>query len=91
MSRRGKPSLRLAAEFLSRDIADEAWSLLMEKGVPATLEHTPRSLGQGGYTRLLIPEDDLDAARQLLEPMVSRDRLRLRRAGPTAQWLWDAS
>ncbi len=74
MSRRRDPRLLPAAEFLHRGIADEAWSLLMEEGIPATLEHTPRSFGQGGYTRLLVPGDEIDAAQLLLEPMVARDR-----------------
>lgn len=69
-----RPKLRPAAEFLDRALADEAWALLMEEGIPVTLEHTPRSFGQGGYTRVYVPDADLDAAQALLGDLVRQDR-----------------
>ena len=74
MRRREKPKLRPAAEFIDRDIADEAWAALADAGVPGTLEHTPRSFGQGGYTRLYVAASDLSSAQELLRDFVIRDR-----------------
>jgi hypothetical protein len=68
-----KPRLVPAAELRERALADEAWAVLMDEGVPATLEHTPRSFGQGGYTRVFVPEANLETAQRLIEPIVMRD------------------
>ena len=69
-----RPKLRPAAEFLDRVLADEAWALLMDEGIPVTLEHTPRSFGQGGYTRVYVPDTEVAAAQGLLDELVRRDR-----------------
>jgi hypothetical protein len=74
VSPRDRPRLAPAAQFTDRSLADEAWTALIEEGVPATLEHTPRSFGQGGYTRVYVPEDDLERAQELLTSIVARDR-----------------
>ncbi len=76
MSRRDDPKLRPAAQFSDRSVADEAWAALMEEGVPATIEHTPRTLGQGGFTRVYVPEEELSRAQGLLAPFVARDSSR---------------
>ena len=71
---RRRRKLSPAAEFADRTIADEAWATLMAAEVPATLEHTPQSLGQRGYTRLYVPVDRLDDAQRLIQSYVRRDR-----------------
>lgn len=45
----------------------------MEEGVPASLEHTPRTFGQGGFTRVYVPEQDLSRAQKVLSPYVARE------------------
>ena len=74
MSPRGRPRLVPAAQLTDRSLADEAWAVLMADEVPVTLEHTPRSFGHGGFTRVYVPEEHLTRAQELLGEIVARDR-----------------
>ena len=73
MSPRRRPRLAPAAQLTDRSLADEAWAVLLADEIPATLEHTPRSLGHGGFTRVYVPEEHLTRAQELLGAIVARD------------------
>lgn len=55
-----------AALFTDRDKADDAWGVLTEAGIPASVITDPGILGK--YELLLMVErDDLERAQRLLE------------------------
>ena len=62
-----------AAVLPSREDADEAWGILADAGIPATVVTDPGILGK--YELLLmVDRDDLAAAQQALGPFMEKLR-----------------
>lgn len=57
--------LVVVASFTNRDAADEAWGVLTEEGIPASVITDPGILGRYSLS-LMVERDDLDRARQTL-------------------------
>ncbi len=58
-----------AASFTDRDKADEAWGVLTEAGMPASVITDPGILGKYELS-VMVQRDDLEKAQRLLAPLV---------------------
>lgn len=54
-----------AATFTSRDKADEAWGLLADEGIPATVVTDPGILGSY-KVHVMVARDDLERAQRVI-------------------------
>jgi hypothetical protein len=61
-----------AALFTDRDKADDAWGILTEAGVPASVITDPGMLGKYELS-VMVERDDLDRAQELLAPLVTKE------------------
>lgn len=59
-----------AALFTDREKADEAWSVITEAGIPASVITDPGMLGKYELS-LMVERDDLEKAQKLLAPLIS--------------------
>ncbi len=62
-----------AAIFTDRDVADEAWGLLADADIPATIVTDPGMLGAYSV-QVMVDRSDLEAAQVVLAPLVRRRR-----------------
>jgi len=62
-----------AAVFSDRDLADEAWGLLVDAEIPATIVTDPGMLGAYSV-QVMVDRSDLEAAQAVLAPLVRRSR-----------------
>jgi hypothetical protein len=62
-----------AAVFTDRDLADEAWGLLVDADIPATIVTDPGILGSYSV-QVMVDRGDLEAAQAVLAPLVRRGR-----------------
>jgi hypothetical protein len=62
-----------AAVFDNRDDADEAWSLLVEAGIPSTVITDPGILG-AYRVEVVVDRNDLEAAQTALAPFINSRR-----------------
>jgi hypothetical protein len=62
-----------AAVFTDRDLADEAWGLLADAEIPATIVTDPGMLGAYSV-QVMVDRSDLEAAQAVLAPLVRRSR-----------------
>ena len=62
-----------AAVFSDRDLADEAWGLLVDAEIPATIVTDPGMLGAYSV-QVMVDRSDLEAAQVVLAPLVRRRR-----------------
>lgn len=60
-----------AAVFTDRSLADEAWGLLAEADIPATIVTDPGMLGAYSV-QVMVDRSDLEAAQKVLAPLVRR-------------------
>ena len=63
-------NLVVAALFDDRSKAEEAWGLLVDEGVPASLITDPGLLG-GYELSVMVERDDLERVQELLAPLFS--------------------
>ena len=61
-----------AALFTDRDKADEAWGVLTEAGVPASVITDPGMLGKYELS-VMVERENLERAQRLLAPLIGRD------------------
>jgi hypothetical protein len=61
-----------AATFTNRDIADEAWGMLADAGIAATVITDPGILG-AYQLHVMVDRADLDRAQAVLAPFIARD------------------
>lgn len=61
-----------AALFTDRDKADEAWGILTEAGIPASVITDPGMLGKYELS-VMVERDDLGRAQKLLAPLIGTD------------------
>lgn len=62
-----------AAVFTERSLADEAWGLLADADIPATIVTDPGMLGAYSV-QVMVDRGDLEAAQRILAPLVGRNR-----------------
>lgn len=62
-----------AAVFTDRALADEAWGLLSDADIPATIVTDPGMLGAYSV-QVMVDRADLEAAQRVLAPLVRRSR-----------------
>jgi len=62
-----------AAVFTDRGLADEAWGLLVDAEIPATIVTDPGMLGAYSV-QVMVDRSDLEAAQAVLAPLVRRSR-----------------
>jgi hypothetical protein len=62
-----------AAVFTRREDADEAWGMLQEAGIVATVVTDPGILG-AYEVQVMVNRSDLDDAMRVLAPPVNRNR-----------------
>ena len=60
-----------AAVFADRATADEAWGLLAEAGIPATVVTDPGILG-AYEVQVVVHRSDLEEAQRVLAPLIDR-------------------
>ena len=60
------------AEFDSRDVAEEAWAVLEEAGIPANLLTEPGSLGSPVLHRIEVEQPNVSTAQPLIAHLVRR-------------------
>jgi hypothetical protein len=60
------------AEFNDAAPADEAWTVLDEAGLAASVVTDPASLGSPEVTRIYVARIDVDEAQRLIAPIVNR-------------------
>ncbi|RLE16323.1 MAG: hypothetical protein DRJ28_01930 [Actinobacteria bacterium] len=61
-----------AALFNDRKKADDAWGILTEAGVPASVITDPGMLGKYELS-VMVERDDLERAQELLAPLVAKE------------------
>lgn len=70
--RRRDARLVPVAEFADSAAADEAWALLDDADVPASVVTDPASLGSPEVTRVYVARIDVDRAQRLIAGIVNR-------------------
>lgn len=59
-----------AAVFSDTDTAEEAWSLLVEAGIPAAVITEPGTFGTEYSVSVMVERDRLEEAQQVLAPFM---------------------
>ena len=62
------------AEFADTKAADEAWAVLDDAGIPASVVTDPASFGSPETTRIYVARIDVERAQGLIADVVRRDR-----------------
>ncbi len=62
----------VAAQFDDRPLADEAWGLLSDEGIPAVVLTEPEILG-AYQVRVVVARSDLERAQVVLAPLINRE------------------
>lgn len=70
--RRRDRRLTPIAEFAERTDAEEAWVVLDEAGIAASVVTDPAAFGSPEVTRVYVARIDADRAQQLIAPIVNR-------------------
>lgn len=70
---RGPDKLVSAAEFTSEATADEAWALLVEADIPASVVTDPMMLGGTPVTRVMVERKHLERSQALLVELVTAE------------------
>ena len=60
-----------AALFTDQDLADEAWGLLMEADIPASVVLEPGMVGAYRFD-VMVHRENLDAAQRIIADLVRR-------------------
>lgn len=61
-----RPRLVSVAVFADRAAAEEAWALLQDAGIPASVETDPGALGSPVVSRIMVEEPDVARAQQAM-------------------------
>lgn len=61
------------AEFATVDESERVWSALEEGGIPASVVTDPEMLGQVSVSRVWVERFNLDAAREIVGPLLGKD------------------
>lgn len=70
--RRRDRRLTPIAEFDDPAVADEAWALLEEAGIPASVVTDPSAFGSPEITRVYVARIDVERAQAVVAPVVGR-------------------
>ncbi len=69
-----RPRLVPIALFADRDRAEEAWELLSEHDIPASVDADPGLLGSTPMVRLMVERPKVEEAQRLVADLVRSDR-----------------
>lgn len=67
-----RPRLVAIAEFSDRSVAEEAWGLLEEAGIPASVEGDAGALGSPVLARIYVEKPNVVQAQQVLIELITR-------------------
>jgi hypothetical protein len=70
--RRRDRRLTPIVEFDDPGVADEAWALLEESGIPASVVTDPAAFGSAEVTRIYVARIDVERAQAVVAPLVNR-------------------
>ncbi|HSF84067.1 MAG TPA: hypothetical protein VLG28_00195 [Acidimicrobiia bacterium] len=70
-----RPRLVPIAEFDDADRAGQAWTLLHDAGIPASIDTDPGALGTPRVSRVMVEEPNIAAAQQVVAALL-RDETR---------------
>ena len=68
-----RPRLVPIAEFDDPERAAEAWTLLQDGDIPASIDTDPGALGNPRISRLMVEEPNVAAAQRMVAPLIRNE------------------